>query len=196
MAYKETPSQTIGPFFAYGLTPAQYGYPLTSLATPAVADASVEGEQIRIQGRVFDGNGDVVNDAMIEVWQADAQGRYAHPADARRPNADFNGFGRTGTGTDPQQRFWFDTVKPGSIDAAQAPHINVIVFMRGLLNHLYTRIYFADESVANAGDAVFNSLPPDRRVTLLAERSDTPRGVVYGFDIHMQGALETVFFDY
>lgn len=195
MTQKQTPSQTIGPFFAYGLTPEQYGYPLTSIAAPEVAQDDREGERIRIEGRVFDGEGAAVGDAMIEIWQADAAGRYAHPADSRGSNADFTGFGRVGTGTDPEQRFFFETVKPGAPGAGQAPHINVIVFMRGLLNHVYTRLYFPDEAEANAADPVLTSVPEDRRGTLIARRDDSGASPVYRFDIHMQGADETVFFD-
>lgn len=191
MALKQTPSQTVGPYFAYGLTPKQYGYAMTSIASGAMCLPDTEGERIRIEGRVFDGAGNTVFDAMIEFWQADAQGRYAHPADPRGSNARFKGFGRTGTGTDPEHRFIFDTIKPGRVDAQQAPHINVIVFMRGLLLHAYTRIYFADEAAANAADPVLQSVPAERRDTLIAKRE----GNAYRFDIHMQGDRETVFFD-
>ena len=153
------------------------------------------GTRIRVEGRVFDGAGAIVPDAMIEIWQADAQGRYAHPADGRSSNASFKGFGRTGTGTDPENRFIFDTVKPGPIGDGQAPHLNVIVFMRGMLLHAFTRIYFSDEAAANTADPVLSSVPGDRRATLIAARQDGPGGVVYVFDIHMQGDQETVFFD-
>ncbi len=191
----QTPSQTVGPYFAYGLTPEQYGYPLASIASPDLRSPDVEGQQIRIEGRVLDGNGEVVDDAMIEIWQADPQGRYAHPADPRGGNIAFKGFGRCGTGTDPENRFIFDSVKPGAVDEAQAPHVNVIVFMRGLLSHLYTRIYFADEADANAKDPVLQSVPAERRDTLIAAREESGGTVVYRFDIHMQGDRETVFFD-
>ena len=191
----QTPSQTVGPFFAYGLTPEQYGYPFRSLAGATLAADGVEGQRIRIEGQVLDGAGALVPDAVIEIWQADAAGRYAHPADPRGSNAAFRGFGRCGTGTDPENRFAFETVKPGSPDGTQAPHVNVIVLMRGLLLHTYTRIYFADEAEANARDPVLAALPPERRATLIAPRSATPRGPVYRFDIRMQGERETVFFD-
>jgi len=190
----QTPSQTVGPYFAYGLTPEQYGYPLASIASPDLRTPDVSGQEIRIEGRVLDGNGEVVDDAMIEIWQADPEGRYAHPADPRGNKA-FRGFGRCGTGTDPHNRFIFQTLKPGAVDAAQAPHINVIVFMRGLLSHLYTRIYFADEAAANAKDAVFAAVPPDRQATLIATPDANGAVPVYRFDIHMQGDKETVFFD-
>ncbi|TQV82283.1 protocatechuate 3,4-dioxygenase subunit alpha [Denitrobaculum tricleocarpae] len=195
MTQKQTPSQTIGPFFAYGLTPEQYGYNLTSIAAPDVANKDQAGEHIRIEGQIFDGEGVTVGDAMIEIWQADAAGRYAHPADSRGSNADFTGFGRVGTGTDPERRFFFETIKPGAVGDGQAPHINVIVFMRGMLNHAYTRIYLSDEVEANAADPVLAGIPDHRRGTLIAKRDDSGAGPVYRFDIHMQGADETVFFD-
>lgn len=192
---RQTPSQTVGPFFSYGLTPEQYDYPMRSIADGQLADSATDGVRIRIEGRVFDGEGNTVPDAMIEIWQADADGRYAHPEDRRGSNMGFKGFGRFGTGTDEKARFLFDTVKPGSIGGTQAPHINVIVFMRGLLSHLYTRLYFSDEAAANDADPVLVSVPAQRRQTLIAERHDTPEGVVYRLDIYMQGDNETVFFD-
>src|ERR1700692_2595520 len=163
---RQTPSQTVGPYFAYGLSPEQYGYQqtLTSIAGSQMADGEVEGERIRVEGRVFDGAGNPISDALIEIWQADAMGRYADP---RGSNRTFKGVGRCGTGTDPQNRFWFDTVRPGQVDTDQAPHLNVIVSMRGMLLHAFTRIYFSDES-ANAVDKVLNAVPEARRNTLIA----------------------------
>ncbi|MEZ5933704.1 MAG: protocatechuate 3,4-dioxygenase subunit alpha [Alphaproteobacteria bacterium] len=193
---RQTPSQTVGPFFAYGLTPSQYGYAFQSLVTPALASETTEGERIRLIGRVLDGEGKPVNDAMVEIWQANAHGRYYRPADGSRDNTvdpDFTGLGRAGTGPDPQHRFIFDTIKPGAVGEDQAPHLNVILTMRGLLNHLYTRIYFDDEAEANARDPVLAKVPEERRATLLAHRA-VPAGV-YQFDIRMQGPDETVFFD-
>ena len=195
MPLKQTPSQTVGPFFAYGLTPEQYNYSFASIAGSDLAVTDADGERIRVEGRIFDGEGKTVPDAMIEIWQADGQGRYAHPLDERGSNSGFKGFGRVGTGTDPEQRFIFNTVKPGQVDGQQAPHINVIVLMRGLLLHAYTRIYFSDEAEANAGNPVLASVPADRRDTLIATRADGPDGPVYRIDIHMQGDRETVFFD-
>ncbi|MBT4262802.1 MAG: protocatechuate 3,4-dioxygenase subunit alpha, partial [Deltaproteobacteria bacterium] len=98
-------------------------------------------------------------------------------------------------GSDPENRFWFDTIKPGALEDGQAPHLNLIIFMRGLLSHVYTRIYFADEIEANSHDPVLNSVEETRRATLIAKRQETSRGIVYHFDIHMQGDRETVFFD-
>jgi protocatechuate 3,4-dioxygenase alpha subunit len=190
---RQTPSQTVGPYFAYGLAPEQYGYQqtLTSIAGSQMAGSETEGEHIRIEGRVFDGAGNPISDALIEVWQADAMGRYAHPADPRGSNSTFRGFGRCGTGTDPQNRFWFDTVRPGRVAPDQAPHLNVIITMRGMLLHAFTRNYFPDEP-ANATDKVLNAVPAERRGTLIATHQN---GNVFRFDIHMQGADETVFFD-
>jgi protocatechuate 3,4-dioxygenase alpha subunit len=195
MSLKQTPSQTVGPYFAYGLVPEQYGYPFASIAGGRLVRSDTDGERICIEGRVLDGEGQPISDALIEIWQADAQGRYAHPADPRSSNASFKGFGRVGTGTDPENRFVFETVKPGSVDGKQAPHINVIVLMRGLLLHAYTRLYFSDETAANAEDPVLASVPANRRDTLIAKREQTPAGVLYRFDINMQGPRETVFFD-
>ncbi len=193
--FKQTPSQTVGPYFAYGLTPEQYGYEIKSIAGSAVATDDAAGERIRIEGRVFDGEGAPISDAMIEIWQADGQGRYAHPSGGRDSNSTFKGFGRCGTGTDPAHRFWFDTVKPGSADGISAPHINVAVFMRGILVHAFTRIYFPEEAVLNARDPVLLCVPAERRAKLIAERVSAAGLPVYRFDIHMQGERETAFFD-
>jgi len=194
----QTPSQTVGPFFAYGLVPEQYNYRFASLADGEMVDDTTEGQRIRVLGHVYDGAGDLVPDAIIEIWQANAHGRYNHPADDRKDNLldpDFKGFGRMGTGTTPDNRFVFDTIKPGSVDGAQAPHLNVVVLMRGMLLHAYTRLYFSDEEDANAADPVLSSVPEDRRETLIAHRDVDLPGRVYRFDIHMQGERETVFFD-
>ena len=192
---RQTPSQTVGPFFAFALTAEQYGYAFASIADGRLVDDNTPGQRIRIEGRVFDGKGEVIPDAMIEIWQADEQGRYAHPADPRGSNVGFKGFGRMGTGTDAQSRFIFDTIKPGSVDGQQAPHVTVVVFMRGLPAHAFTRLYFSDEAAANARDPVLATVPADRRRTLIATRDDGAAGAVYRFDIHMQGPDETVFFD-
>jgi protocatechuate 3,4-dioxygenase, alpha subunit len=194
---KQTPSQTVGPYFAYGLLPQQYNYgnALKEIATGQVAAADVPGDRIRIEGQVFDGEGKAINDALIEIWQADHLGRYAHPGDPRGSNANFKGFGRFGTGTEADNKFVFDTIKPGSVDGEQAPHINVIVLMRGMLLHAFTRLYFSDEAAANAKDLALNAVPADRRGTLIATRQDVAGRIIYRFDIHMQGPQETVFFD-
>ena len=189
MALKQTPSQTAGPFFHYAMTPEQSRYPFAGLATAAMAGAAVPGTRIRFEGIVIDGRGQPMSDALIELWQADSMGRYAHPADPRSSNAVFKGFGRSST--DTNGRFAFDTVKPGPIGDGQAPHMTLILFTRGGQNHLYTRVYFADESAANAADPVLRSVPGDRRDTLVAKRVDAG----YIHEIRVQGDGETVFFD-
>jgi protocatechuate 3,4-dioxygenase alpha subunit len=189
-----TPSQTVGPYFHYGLTPHEYDFSVVfgnDLVTP---DAS--GERIRIEGRIIDGDGQGINDSLVEIWQADSAGRYAHPADRRAlPNASFKGFGRCDT--DKDGGYSFETVKPGAVPgpngAAQAPHIGVIVFSRGMLRHVYTRIYFSDEK--NDADPILAAVPTDRRSTLIAKRADRNGHAVYTFDIRLQGDGETVFFD-
>jgi protocatechuate 3,4-dioxygenase, alpha subunit len=185
----QTPSQTVGPYFAYGLTPAQYGYDWSSIAGPHMADETTPGEHIRIEGRVFDGAGEPVTDALIEILQADSEGRHAAQPGA---NSAFTGFGRCGTGTGEKGRYSFSTVKPGAASAEEAPHVSLILMMRGLLQHCFTRIYFADEVQKNAGDPVLLSVPQERRHSLLATLAEPG---LYCFDIHMQGENETVFFD-
>lgn len=193
-ALKQTPSQTVGPYFAYGLCPEQYNFDLKSLFTPMVADYEAAGEHITIIGQVFDGDGTVVGDAMIEVSQVDSEGRYPASRDEVKERG-FRGFARVGTGTDPEKRFIVETVKPGRANEADAPHLNVIVTMRGMLLHTFTRIYFDDEVAANAADPVLRLVPAERRETLIARRVPGTSKTVYRFDIFMQGEKETVFFD-
>jgi protocatechuate 3,4-dioxygenase, alpha subunit len=192
---RQTPSQTVGPFFAFGLTAPQYSYPFDGITSGDLVDAQTPGERIRIEGQILDGGGELIRDAMIEIWQADSEGRYAHPADGRSSNQKFRGFGRFGSGTNPVGGFAFNTIKPGSVDSAQAPHINIIVFMRGMLTHAYTRLYFSDEPERNAHDPILQNVPAERRDTLIARRSDNGGAAVYRLDIRMQGDNETVFFD-
>jgi protocatechuate 3,4-dioxygenase alpha subunit len=187
---KQTPSQTVGPFYAIGLTRRT----MSVLATEAS-----EGEPIRIEGRVIDGDGKPIPDALVEIWQANAYGRYNHPDDKQEKPLDptFAGWGRSGT--DEKCFYRFETIKPGPVpgadDSVQAPHINLVIFARGMLVHAYTRIYFADEP-ANADDAVLNSIKTKkRRRTLIALPGMENGKKVYRFDIHLQGENETVFFD-
>lgn len=194
----ETPSQTVGPYFAYGLLP--HTYARRSIATHQICKPETPGEHIRVAGCVIDGNGKPIEDAMLEIWQADAEGRYASPADPNFPlrtDPQFRGFGRTGT--TPQGEFVFDTIKPGRVrgsgNALQAPHLNLIVFSRGLLTHVYTRIYFDDEQTANAEDEILNLVEAVRRPTLISKRQRGASGITYRFDIHMQGENETVFLE-
>jgi protocatechuate 3,4-dioxygenase, alpha subunit len=192
-----TPSQTVGPFFKYGLTPGA-DYDWNDAFTNNLVTPDVTGERIRIEGQVFDGDGQLVPDCMLEVWQADSQGRFADPKDKRAlPNATFRGFGRCGT--DTNGAFAFDTIKPGSVPdpdgKPQAPHILLAVFARGMLRHLYTRIYFDDEA-GNGSDPVLALVPADRRATLIAKQEGANGGsAVYRFDLRLQGDNETVFFD-
>lgn len=190
---RRTPSQTIGPFFAYGLTAAQFGYSYNSIANGSLIKDHTEGERIYVVGTLFDGGGNPVSDAMIELWQADADGTY------RTIHAEcedgFTGFGRLGTGTDAISGFRFITIKPGSIGKNSAPHINIILFMRGSLHQLYTRLYFSDEVDANKKDELLSSVAAERRHTLIAREVKKQAVTEYHFDIHMQGKDETVFFD-
>ncbi len=198
MTMQQTPSQTVGPYFAYGLTAQQYSYGNTQVAGNQLVKGDIDGERIRVIGRVFDGNGDAVDDALIEIWQANAAGRFNHPLDQRSKralDADFLGYGRCGTGTSSDLSFSFDTIKPGSAKEGHAPFITVVVMMRGLLSHAYTRIYFSDEAKANQADPVLSTVAAERQATLIAQRKETGTGPEYHFDIHMQGAQETVFFD-
>ena len=194
----ETPSQTVGPYFAIGLTQQIFGR--RQIATGSVCGAETPGEHIQLVGRVFDGAGTPVEDAMIEIWQADAEGRYAHPADKRpgeRSDPKFRGFGRAGTNA--QGEFSFETIKPGPVpgpgNSLQAPHLNLIVFSRGMLTHAFTRVYFDDESSANEIDPILSLVEPARRGTLVAKRETEGTGMTFKFDIHLQGKSETVFFD-
>ncbi len=186
-----TSSQTVGPFFSPALL--REDARRNVLTQPETA-----GERMRIEGRVLDGDGVPVPDALVEIWQANAHGRYHHPADAGPAALDpsFLGSGRSGTAEDGS--YWFETVKPGPVafdgERLQAPHICVTVFARGLLNHLVTRLYFEDEP-ANALDPVLQCVPEDRRATLLARREPGGAMVVYHFDIVLQGAGETAFFN-
>ena len=189
MSLITTSSQTVGPYLKIGFA---------ALAVEDLAPAGVSGERVSLRGRVLDGDGRPVNDAVVEIWQANAQGRYAHPEDAQdKPvEAGFRGFGRSMTREDGGYRF--ATIKPGAVPgpggAMQAPHLVVTVFMRGLLKHLMTRLYFPDEP-ANATDPVLDLVPADRRSTLIARRVPGARGALE-WDIVIQGQNETVFFDY
>ena len=180
MSLLTTPSQTVGPFFHLGM----------SWLCGDVAGPKALGARFAIEGVVLDGAGTPVADALIEVWQANAQGAYGSTADL-----DFSGFGRVAT--DETGRFRFVTMKPGRVlgpdGVMQAPHLTVALFMRGLLRHLMTRIYFSDDP-ANADDPVLKRVPPARRDTLVAK--STMDGQVLQWNVVLQGEKETVFFDY
>jgi protocatechuate 3,4-dioxygenase, alpha subunit len=182
------PSQTVGPFFHFGLT--------TNAALGCMARPQAKGERIRLRFTLLDGDGAPVPDGMIELWQADFAGRYHHPADTQAQPSDpaFCGFGRLATNT--EGRCTFDTVRPGRVPDGrggwQATHISVSVFARGLLDRLCTRVYF-DGDPALAEDPVLALVPAERRQTLLARWDSAAR--VWDFEIRLQGERETVFFD-
>lgn len=183
-----TASQTVGPYLHIGLT---------WLVTENLVAPGVEGDAITIEGRVTDADGAPVDDALVEIWQANRHGRYAHPEDTGSAPLEpaWKGFGRSAT--DKDGRFRFTTVKPGRVPAPggglQAPHVNVTVFMRGMLKHLCTRIYFPGDP-ANAEDRVLQSVPAARRATLIA-RPDPANAKTLMFDVRLQGEGETVFFE-
>lgn len=173
--HRQTPSHTVGPYFAYGLTPEQYGFDFKSDLTGSMVNPFENKDAITIMGCVIDGEGNPINDAMIELWQKDDISEL---------------FGRCGTGTDAHNRFVFHTIKPLP-NEDNAPFITVVVFMRGQLIHSFTRLYFSDEDKLNKKDPVLKRIPMARRHTLIAQKQDN----VYTFDIRMQGENETVFFD-
>jgi protocatechuate 3,4-dioxygenase alpha subunit len=191
MALKETPSQTAGPFVHIGTMPAVAGLKTTHTGPDNIlARDGALGERIRIEGLIYDGAGALVKDALVEIWQADANGQYGSP--------DFTGFGRAATDFETGL-FSFETVKPGATPyrdgRMQAPHVTLTVFARGINIHLQTRLYFSDEAKANAADPVLRLVDaPDLVATLIAKR-DAGRPL-YRFEIHLQGDRETVFFDF
>jgi len=183
-----TASQTVGPFFAIELTTDEHC--IRCLASP-----QDHGNQIWIRFRVLDGDGVPVDDAMLEIWQADSNGKYNHPEDVQPKKLDpgWMGFGRVATAEDGT--CMLETIKPGRVaqGTAQGPHLSIAVFARGMLKPLYTRLYFAGDAT-NDEDPVLRLVPPERRETLLA-RPDLDRPGYWSFDIRLQGDQETVFFD-
>jgi len=179
-----TPSQTVGPFLSIAL-PWDDG--------PELVSADFAGA-IRIEGRVLDGAGEPVPDGLVEIWQADPDGRFDHPDDPRGARPGFRGFGRCPT--DDRGEFWFRTVKPGPLPAGdgtiEAPHLDVSVFARGLLDRLVTRLYFPDETAQNSTDPVLRELPSADQARLTAQPADDG---VLRFDICLQGTGETPFFE-
>lgn len=183
-----TPSQTVGPFFRIELTTDEH-------CVRCVAGPQAKGERAWIAFRVLDGDGVPVDDAMLEIWQADANGKYNHPDDPQPRQLDpgWKGFGRVATGGDGG--CLLETIKPGRVghNNLQAPHLAVAVFARGMLKQLYTRVYFAGDA-ANDRDPILQLIPRDRRDTLMA-RQDPGRPGYWSFDVRLQGERETVFFD-
>ena len=200
---RETASQTAGPYVHIGLAPKAAGFDiLENNFGNVLTRAETQGERIRVEGRVLDGIGTPVRDVLIEIWQANAAGRYNHPAD-RQPgkalDASFRGWGRAASDFETGL-YTFETIKPGSVvgrnGRPMAPHINFWVVARGINLGLNTRMYFSDEADANARDPVLNLIEWEgRRQTLVAQREAAKGSVVYRFDIRLQGENETVFFD-
>lgn len=198
----ETASQTAGPYVHIGLAPHRAGFDIFEKNfSNVLAGPDTKGERIRIEGRVIDGSGTPVRDVLIEIWQANAAGRYHHPADRQAKEIDdsFRGWGR-GCSDFETGVYTFDTVKPGPVEGrngrVMAPHVNFWIVARGINIGLNTRMYFSDETEANAQDPVLNLVEWEvRRKTLIAERSERDGQVVYRFDIVLQGDGETVFFD-
>ncbi len=190
MSLGPTPSQTVGPFFSFGLT-------TENSSVRCIAGPQAKGERVLLTCRVLDGDGAPVPDAMIEIWQADANGKYNHPDDGQDKAVDpaCAGFGRRGTADDGSCEF--ETIKPGRVPGpggvVQAPHLSLAVFARGMFKQLYTRLYFSGDP-ANHEDPVLSLVPEDRRETLMAH-PDSARLGVWRFDLHLQGEDETVFFD-
>jgi protocatechuate 3,4-dioxygenase alpha subunit len=182
-----TPWQTVGPYLHIGMT--------NTRSMGCMAGPGVKGDRVQLALRLFDGDGNPVPDGMIEIWQANAEGRYRHPEDLNGGEDSFFGFGRMAT--DEQGWCRFETIKPGRVSASdgtlQAPHLNVGLFGRGLLKRLATRVYFAGDA-ANESDSVLALVPAELRHTLLA-KPDGPDKGNWRLDIHLCGEDETVFFD-
>ena len=201
-ALKETASQTAGPFLHIGLTPGRVGIDsYRKTFSNNLAGPGTKGQRITIEGRIFDGSGTPLRDALVEIWQANAAGRYNHPADRQKKPLDktFRGWGRTCTDFDTGL-FTFETVKPGAVEgrngSVMAPHVSFWIAARGINIGLQTRMYFPDEEKANAADPVLNGIEwVSRRRTLVAVLDRRKGHPVYRFDIRLQGADETVFFD-
>ncbi|KNC13782.1 MULTISPECIES: protocatechuate 3,4-dioxygenase subunit alpha [Pseudomonas] len=195
---KETPSQTAGPYVHIGLALAAAGIePREHEIWNQMAKPEAPGEHILLLGNVYDGNGHLVRDSFLELWQADDQGHYHIDFDQDKP---FNSFGRTATTFDAGE-WTVQTIKPGVVNNAagvpMAPHINISLFARGVNIHLHTRLYFSDEAEANAKDPVLNLIEqPARRETLVATRCEVDGKLAYRFDMRIQGEGETVFFDF
>src|SRR5271154_6624087 len=188
MSLQATTSQTVGPFFKIGLE---------WLNRDNLIGEGVSGDRVTIQGRIFDGEGVPVPDAIVEIWQANAHGKYAHPEDTQDKPLEpgFRGYGRVTASSDGL--FRFATIKPGPVPGPsgteQAPHLAISIFMRGLLKRLVTRMYFPDDA-RNESDPILNLVDPARRSTLIANTTAGSRGALE-WNVVLQGPGETVFFD-
>ena len=197
---KESPSQTAGPYVHIGLAPGAAGFSIYNKELGwDIAGPNAKGERIRVEGVVIDGMGSPIKDVLLEAWQANSDGIYAHPEHPGDVEDGFRGWGRVITNFETGE-WGFDTVKPGAVPGRSgtmmAPHINLWIVARGINIGLNTRMYFDDEVEANAADPVINLIEWERRrATLIAKRSDRDGRIVYRFDIKLQGEDETVFFD-
>lgn len=197
---KESPSQTAGPYVHIGLAPGAAGFDIYKRELGwDIAGPNAKGERIRVEGVVIDGTGSPIKDVLIEAWQANADGHYAHPEGGGPVEDGFRGWGRVITDFDTGE-WGFDTVKPGPVmgrnGRPMAPHITLWIVARGINIGLNTRLYFSDEAAANAADPVINLIEWERRrQTLIARRTERDGKAVYRFDIRVQGEDETVFFD-
>lgn len=197
---RETASQTAGPYVHIGLAPGAAGFEIYEQELGHdIAGPNAKGERIRVEGLVIDGMGSPIKDVMLEVWQANSEGVYAHRESVGEVEDGFRGWGRVIT--DFETGEWgFETIKPGKTPgrdgSLQAPHLNLWIVARGINVGLNTRMYFSDESRANAADPVLNLIEwENRRDTLIAARAEGGGKPVYRFDIRLQGPDETVFFD-
>jgi len=199
---KESASQTAGPYVHIGLAPHAAGFDIFEKNfSNVLVTAQTKGERISIEGRIIDGSGTPVRDVLVELWQANAAGKYNRPADRQQKPIDpaFRGWGRACSDFE-SGIFTFETIKPGVVEGRgarpMAPHVNLWIVARGINIGLNTRMYFSDEEAANAADPVLNLIEWEvRRQTLIGQREDRGGKRVYRFDIHLQGPLETVFFD-
>ena len=201
--FKETASQTAGPYVHIGLAPNAAGFDIfENNFSNILTTEKTKGDRIRIEGRVLDGTGTPVRDVLVELWQANAEGKYNHPRDTQRDKTidpTFRGWGRSASDFDTG--VWsFDTIKPGTITErngkVSAPHLNLWIVARGINIGLNTRMYFSDEATANARDPVLNGIEWEvRRQTLIGTKETAGKQTIYRFDIHLQGPNDTVFFD-
>ncbi len=199
---KESASQTAGPFLHIGMYPSAIGLPVRTQEKPNVlAGPSVKGQPIRIEGYIYDGGGNLVKDAQIELWQANTFGKYNHPRDNQdKPvDPDFKGWGRAVTDFETGL-YWFETIKPGPVQDIggnlMAPHASLWICARGINIGLHTRMYFSDEEDANNSDSVLQAVEKGpRRQSLIGQRISGEGPAIYKFDIFLQGEKETVFFD-
>jgi protocatechuate 3,4-dioxygenase alpha subunit len=203
----QTPSQTLGPFFHQGLLRTRAVFQVPGLCDDdadvfhhVLATAGTSGERIALEGFVYDGLGQPIPDALLEIWQANAHGRYHHPLDTsgRELDPEFHGYGRAAT--DARGAYAFFSIKPGAVAGPggrlQAPHINLVLGARGMMRHAFTRIYFEGDPGLEQ-DAVLALVPEQRRATLLARPAGQRDGATtYRFDVRVQGERETVFLDF